>query len=165
MVTSSWESFAVMVGGASGALTGLIFVVVSLDRDRIVQHPRMRANAARTLVLLILPLLVCLLILVPGEPRWVVGAALLAVAATTLYGLLRIPRHSLGSEHSRLAEVVDRRETSYVIAGLLAVAGMVLLADRPAGLYWIVPAIFLAILTGVLNAWLFLVGDPQGSRP
>ncbi len=159
MVNSSWDGFAVMVGGASGALTGLVFVVVSLDREQIVRHPRLRANAARTLVLLILPLLVCLLILVPAEPRPTVGAELVVVAAVTLCGLLRIPRHSLGSEHSRLAELVDRRETSYVVSGLFAIAGIVLLAGRPEGLYLIAPAIVLAILTGVLNAWLFLVGD------
>lgn len=163
MVSSSWESFAVMVGGASGALTGLIFVVVSLDRDQIVRYPRSRANAARTLVLLVLPLPVCLLILVPDEPRRALGAELVAVAVATLYGLLKIRRHRPCPEHSGLVALVDRRVTSYAISGLFGTAGCVLLADRPEGLYWIVPAVVLAILNGVLNAWLFLLGDPRGS--
>ena len=33
-----WENFAVISGSAAGALTGLLFVAVSLNRDRIVGH-------------------------------------------------------------------------------------------------------------------------------
>ena len=33
-----WANFAVITGSAAGALTGLLFVAVSLNRDRIVGH-------------------------------------------------------------------------------------------------------------------------------
>lgn len=45
-----------MIGGASGALTGSLFVSVSLNRDKIVHSAALRASAAQTLVLLIVPL-------------------------------------------------------------------------------------------------------------
>ena len=44
-----WENFAVISGSAAGALTGLLFVAVSLNRDRIVGHAALRSEAGQTL--------------------------------------------------------------------------------------------------------------------
>lgn len=42
-----WENFAVISGSAAGALTGLLFVAVSLNRDRIVGHAALRSEPDR----------------------------------------------------------------------------------------------------------------------
>ena len=34
-----WSDFATIAGSASGALTGLLFVAVSLNRERIAANP------------------------------------------------------------------------------------------------------------------------------
>ena len=52
-----WENFAVISGSAAGALTGLLFVAVSLNRDRIVGDAALRSEAGQTLVLFLLALL------------------------------------------------------------------------------------------------------------
>jgi hypothetical protein len=64
----SWENFAVMARGASAALTGLLFVAVSLNREEIAREPALRASAAQTLVLLTLPLAISALLLTPDQP-------------------------------------------------------------------------------------------------
>lgn len=73
-----WESFGVMTGGASGALTGLLFVAVSLNAQRIAGHPVLRAIAAQTLVLFIAPLVMATVLLVPRQPDWALGTEFIA---------------------------------------------------------------------------------------
>jgi hypothetical protein len=65
---ADWQNFAVMTGGASGALTGLLFVAVSLNASRIAGHRGLRASAAQTLVLFIAPLVMAAVLLVPARP-------------------------------------------------------------------------------------------------
>lgn len=60
-----WANFAVITGGAAGALTGLLFVAVSLNSQRISRHAGLRAQAGQTLVLF--SLLVVLVFLVVGS--------------------------------------------------------------------------------------------------
>jgi hypothetical protein len=43
--SAGWFDFATMIGGASGALTGLLFVAVSLNASRIAGHAGLRASA------------------------------------------------------------------------------------------------------------------------
>ena len=59
--------------GAAAALTGLIFVAVSINLAQILNDRRLPIRAAETLsVLLGLPLL-SVFILVPGQPRAALG--------------------------------------------------------------------------------------------
>ncbi len=75
-----WENFAVITGSAAGALTGLLFVAVSLNRDRIVGHAGLRAEAAQTLALFILALLLTVLLVIPGMSATTLGVVLVAVS-------------------------------------------------------------------------------------
>ena len=61
-----WHDFAEMIGGASGALTGLLFVAVSLNHEDILKIPALPDLAARTLSILIALVLFCVVGLVPG---------------------------------------------------------------------------------------------------
>jgi hypothetical protein len=72
--SADWQNVAVMTGGASGALTGLLFVAVSLNASRIAGHQGLRASAAQTLVLFLAPLVMATVLLVPGQADWVLGA-------------------------------------------------------------------------------------------
>jgi len=65
-VVQDWSNFAVITGSAASALTGLLFVAVSLNRDRVVKHPALRGQAGQTLVLFVLPLLLSVLLVLPG---------------------------------------------------------------------------------------------------
>jgi hypothetical protein len=157
-VAETWESFAVMGGTASGTLTGLLFVAVSLNRDHISLHTELRASAAQTLVLLILPLPVSVLLLTPSQPGWALGAELIAFAVAAAVGLTVIARGKKTVDaKSRIARLLDRRRTSRVTTLFLLVAGATEAAGRGGGLYWLVPAVLVALLGGVYNAWIFLI--------
>lgn len=79
---AGWVGFAQMIGGASGALTGLLFVSVSLNATRIAGHSGLRSSAAQTMVLFLTPLFMAAALLAPGQADPVLGAEFIAIGAT-----------------------------------------------------------------------------------
>jgi hypothetical protein len=163
MSIQDWSSFAQVVGASSGALVGLLFVAVSLNRDRVRQSRSLRASAGQTLALFMFPLVASILLLTPGQPRWVLGTELTSLAV--IGGLIlaiagRGKQTPTGEEESRLARLLDRSSPNLLTALFTLVAGVTLLAGHGGGLYWLVPAVVFALVGGTLNAWWFLVGAP-----
>jgi modulator of FtsH protease len=170
--SADWQNFAVVTGGASGALTGLLFVAVSLNASRISGHRGLRASAAQTLVLFMVPLVMALVLLVPGQADWVMGGELIVAGLGSSVSLLVIGRHihSLSDDDKLLISIFDRRDTNVTVMLLFVAAGAVLASGTSDGLYLLLPATIVAFISGVLNAWNFLlppldrVGrDPGGS--
>ena len=46
----SWQNFYIMVGGAAAALTGLLFVAMSIHAKAIIAHPLLSNRAVGTLI-------------------------------------------------------------------------------------------------------------------
>jgi hypothetical protein len=164
-VPGDWQDFAEMTGGASGALTGLLFVAVSLNASRIAGHQGLRASAAQTLVLFITPLAIAAAVLTPGQLDWVLGAELIAIGLVASWVLLSIGRRKqgLGDDEMALMRIFDRRGPNVLVMLLFVVSGATLLTDTNAGLYLLLPGILVAFISGVLNAWFFLL-PPQDRR-
>ena len=68
-----WADFAVASAGAAAALTGLLFVAVSINLTRILEFPHLPGRAAGTLGMLLTVLLVAVVLLAPGQPRQATG--------------------------------------------------------------------------------------------
>ncbi len=160
-MTAAWENFAVISGSAAGALTGLLFVAVSLNRDRIVSHPALRGEAGQTLVLFLLALLLSLLLVIPGDSARILGIVLVALAIVagaiqilTWRGGRRSNATGVGPE-DRLARLVDAVSPNLATVLLTIVAGCLQIAGAN-GLYWVAAAEVAALVGGVVNAWLFL---------
>jgi hypothetical protein len=165
---ADWAGFAEMTGGASGALTGLLFVAVSLNATKIAGHRGLRASAAQTLVLFLTPLAMAAALLTPGQPDWTLGAELIAVGLITSTILLRISRakHSatVTDDDQRLLALFNRRGTNVMVMLLFVASGVILACGQPAGLYLLLPASLVAQVSGVLNAWYFLL-VPSAAGP
>jgi hypothetical protein len=162
---SDWQSFAEMTGGASGALTGLLFVAVSLNASRIGGHKGLRASAAQTLVLFLAPLVMAAALLAPDQADWVLGAELIAIGAVTSWILLSITRvkHNLTDDDKQLIAIFNRRGPNVMVMLLFVASGITLACGQPNGLYLLLPAALVAQISGVLNAWLFLLPPPSAS--
>lgn len=165
MTVGAWDNFAVISGSAAGALTGLLFVAVSLNRDRIISHPALRSEAGKTLVLFLLTLLLSLVLVIPGTSARTLGIVLAAIAIgagtiLTLIGLggrddaRRQDADETGAA-DRLARLVDMVSPNLFTMLLIVVAGCLQIAGDN-GLYWLAAAEVLALGGGVINAWLFL---------
>jgi hypothetical protein len=163
LTAGSWANFAVVVGGASAALTGLLFVAVSFNAQRIAGHPALRASAGQTLVLFVVPLLSSILLMVPGQPRWVIGTELTALAAIAGLIITIVGRNKTAgvdsndnSTTARFLRALDRSSPNLLTIVFLAASGITVLAGHGGGLYWLVPSAVFALVGGVINAWLFL---------
>ena len=157
-MSQDWGNFAVVTGGASGALTGLLFVAVSLSRERIAGHPALRGQAGQTLVLFMLPLMLSGLLALPGVTATALGAGLVAlavVAATILVFIGREKKPTGPDSDDGLARLLDKVSPNLIVVILTLVGGCLQLADEN-GMYWVAASSMLALVGGVLNAWLFL---------
>jgi hypothetical protein len=150
-----WHDLWVMVGGAAGALTGLLFVAVSINVDRIIAGRDLPRRAVETLLVLVTILVLAVLGLAPqGVRALAVEAGVLGVIVL----VVTVNRLGLPSAPG------GRRLWHMVPAVVLAAFGVPLLAGGISlfvggggGLYWLVGALVLGLAGAVLNAWVLLV--------
>src|SRR5271154_5204586 len=76
-----WSSFFSAEVGASAALTGLLFVAISINLSKIVSNPQLASRSAKALATLAGVLLASTLCLVPGLARAGAGWALAILGA------------------------------------------------------------------------------------
>jgi hypothetical protein len=153
-----WTDFGVGVAGAAAALAGLVFVAVSINLSEILKYRNLPGRAALTLLLLVKPLVVGILLLVPGQPDAALGGELLFAGVVIGGSQLVINQRSGRSEkETRWTWLVSRLTPPIVSCGCLVLAGATLLAQAGGGLYWLVPSVLAAITFGLVNAWVLLV--------
>jgi hypothetical protein len=63
-----WHDFGIATGGLAGALTGLLFVAVSIKSDTMAKSLSLRSRAAQTLVLFATLALAAVLLVAPRRP-------------------------------------------------------------------------------------------------
>jgi hypothetical protein len=154
---ADWHDLFVASAGAAAALTGLIFVAVSINLAQILADSRLPIRAAETLVVLVGLLFVSVFTLVPGQARAVLGSEIgalgLVVAAVLLPRRRRVPREAGEPLAWSLAPLL-------VILGStvpMIAAGISVLAGAGGGLYWLVAELILGFTGAILNAWILLV--------
>ncbi len=81
---AAWQVFCEALVGAAAALTGLLFVAVSINLENILKRPNfLPPRAAETLAAVLVVLMSCALTLVPQNTR-LLGVELLVIALALL---------------------------------------------------------------------------------
>src|SRR5579864_2566671 len=78
--TSAWQNFFVMTGGAAAALTGLLFVAMSMHAKAIMSNRFYSNRAIGTLMSLTSQLLLSGAVLLPGQSVTLLGVEVEVVA-------------------------------------------------------------------------------------
>jgi hypothetical protein len=152
-----WTDFAVVVGGASAALTGLLFVAISINIGTIGRSIGLRSRGAQTLVLFAVTLVVSIVLAVPDQSPLALGIELLVVVVIAGAGLLTLDRRAEREQDSpHLARTLDHVSPNVLTLALTAAAGVLLITDHEWGLYLLVPSAVVGVVGGIANAWLFL---------
>jgi hypothetical protein len=152
-----WSGFATAQVGAAAALTGLLFVAVSINLERILAFPKLPARAAETLTVLLLALVACSLTLIPQAVR-LLGAELSALALCVGAATLAVQvRHGPDDPNDPWTWYASRVGVTLLPALAYLTAGISCLIRSGGGLYWLAPATLLAFVGAVYNAWILLV--------
>jgi hypothetical protein len=162
--TAMWLSFGEALAAVAGALTGLLFVALSVKGDVLAESRSLSSRAAQTLVLFMTSVLAAVLLVAP-QPAAALGWELLALAAFSGVVLLILDRRAGHATHEGVARYIERFSPNTVTAVLVGVAGLTFLLKAGGGLYWLIPAAVTSLVGGVVNAWLFLVRLTSQSPP
>jgi hypothetical protein len=155
---AGWTAFFVAVIGAGAALTGLVFVAVSINLDRIVSAGSfLSSRAAETMATLLLVVVSSSLALVPQGARWL-GVEILAIAAPLLLVTLRTQvRHRRAHRDDPLLWHVARVSCTGVATIPACLAGISLVVRWGGGVYWLVPTALLGMTGAMFTAWVLLI--------
>jgi hypothetical protein len=152
-----WHEFAVATASAAATLTGLLFVAISINLDRILEFDRLPRRAAGTLSLLLALLVAALFLLAPGQRNPAVGIELgatgLALASIAVFIAVRTTR----VDGDPLVWTIAPFATLTVPAIALVVAGLATWAKGGGGLYWFLAAVIAGFSAAAGDAWVLLV--------
>jgi hypothetical protein len=158
---SQWHDFFVMVGTGAAALTGLVFVAMSLNVAVITEDPTHRYRALGNLTGLTSVFMLCALVLMGGQNHQAVGTEILIVSIiaggvlTTGY----LQARSFGGSAGKLSNL---RMIGGTTCYLLEIVGaVVLIVGYITGLYIVAVAIVANFYFMISGAWLLLVRVPS----
>jgi modulator of FtsH protease len=156
-----WHDFFVAQVGATAALTGLLFVALSVNIAPILKYPWLPPRAAQTVIVLTGAIVESSLQLFPlPSIRWT--AALLGIVAAIVYALalrLSLQAISLGETRSDgdTRRVLLSGAVTQVATLPCMIGAAIGFAGRPGFEYWVAAGIVLSLLFGLYNSWVLLV--------
>lgn len=158
MMMSQWHDFLIMVGGAAAALTGLVFVAMSLNLEVIARDATHRHRAIGTLTGFTAAFMICALALMGDQNEQAAGVEWLVISGVAagiyIHGYvqaIKIGKSSIGLSNNRLAV-----GTSLYI---IEIIGAVMLAlGHISGLYIASVALIALIVFTITGAWLLVIG-------
>jgi hypothetical protein len=151
-----WLGFGEALAAVAGALTGLLFVALSVKGNVVAASRALSSRAAETLALFMTSVLIAVLLVAP-QPAAALGWELVALAVVSGTVLFILDRRAGHAADPGVARYIERFSPNTVTAVLVCVAGLTFLVKAGGGLYWLIPAAVASLLGGVVNAWLFLV--------
>lgn len=154
-----WETFYVMTGGAAAALTGLLFVAMSLHSKQITAHPLYGGRAVGTLVSLMTQLFLAGAVLVPGQSVTAIGVEVLVAAlyflVTTWHAIRRLRSATVAHAQSRRRRAIELSGASIWMV-LFVASGVSLITQVGGGFYVLAVVMLFMFGWNVYVAWVLI---------
>jgi hypothetical protein len=131
-----WGSFGGALAAVSGALTGLLFVALSVKGEVLTASRSLASRAAQTLVLFMTSVLTAILLVVP-QPSAALGAELLTLAVASGAVLLVLDRRAGHDASQGVVRSIEKFSPNTITAVLIGIAAITLLVKAGGGLYWL----------------------------
>jgi modulator of FtsH protease len=151
---AAWQNFYIMIGTANAAITGLLFVALSIHLRDILKHPLFKPRAIVVLVVLTLQIIISAIVLAP-QPAWLMGAEILVLNVGFI--ALNLRQRSAWKISAGLALTLAIRVT-YVWAAISLIIGV------GGGFYVLGGILVLTIARSMSNCWTLLTAlETSGS--
>ena len=144
--------------GAAAALSGLLFVAISINLTTILKYQHLPGRAAETLFVVVGAMVLGSVALIPGMPAKLFGAvvAVIGVAMCVFPAVIQF------SAWRARPDIVVQRCSGRVALSLVpslpvVIGGVMLMLAEPSALYWLAFGIVAALVAGILNAWVLPV--------
>ena len=155
---AEWSTLLAVEAGAAATLTGLVFVAVSINLNRIVTIPGLPGRAAESILQFLGVFFISTVALIPGQSERILAVEFLVIGTVLwiaqVVGIVRYLRLRTG--HPR-TWWLRRAVLSQLATVPFLIAGVALLLEAPGALYWLVPGFILSFVAGVISAWVLLV--------
>jgi hypothetical protein len=160
-----WVEFGVALAGAAAVLTGLVFVAVSINLQRVLEVQGLPGRAGESIVMFAGTLILSIALLLPGQSRTALGIELIVGGTLLSILLVLIPLPDLSRPTRQpLTWRITRIVLALVSSVPVIVSGVSLVAERGGGLYWLGAAFTLSLAAGLGNAWVLLVEVVRDER-
>jgi hypothetical protein len=156
---AGWQNFYIMAGGAAAALTGLIFLALSMQAKAIMAARLYRDRAFASIQSLISQLFLSGAVLVPAQPKVALGLEIEVIAA---YFLARSVwaagwLHAEDTLRNRGVLIWVVEWTAWLIwLGVIITSGLTLVVGVGGGLYLLALAMLYMFASNVWNAWVLI---------
>jgi modulator of FtsH protease len=153
-----WHSYFSVTAGASATLTGLIFVGISINLNKILQFRQLPARALGTLILLTNNLLVSSFCLIPDQTIFSLGVKIsfLTVfvwAFNTRLDVLNIKEKDKTYRPENIQNMIFNQVT---IASFI-VSSIYMLSSNSLGIDWLVAGIAMSFVKAIVDAWVLVI--------
>jgi len=150
-----WHDYFAVVGTGAAALTGLVFVAMTLHLEEITRDPVHRHRARTILTGLTAVFIRCALVLMGGQNGQAIAIEIIGVLVIVEVILYNSIRQAIRSADNG---VLWRTIGSFACLVLEQIGAVILFAGNAAGLYVVGLGMMSSFIFMVTGAWLLLVG-------
>jgi hypothetical protein len=155
---AEWSTLLTVGAETAATLTGLVFVAVSINLDRIMAYPGLPGRAAESILQFLEVFLISTVALIPKQSDGALAIEFLVLGVffwvVQIAGQVRYLRVRAGHPWWWF---VLRAALSQVATVPVLVAGIALLVGAPGAMYWLVPGFVFSFAAGIVSAWVLLV--------
>jgi len=156
--SDAWQLLFASVAAASAALTGLLFVGLSMNLRRVVGTPEHLARARESFGQLLSLLVLSIILLIPGQNRLLLGTELIGLGAILVGVSLFLHKQTFKRiKPGRRARWGARIAIFHLGTLAIPLAGVSLTLGHYGGLFWLVLTVLMFFLWSTINAWTLVV--------
>ncbi|HEX5429559.1 MAG TPA: hypothetical protein VFX17_00580 [Patescibacteria group bacterium] len=155
---AAWGAFFMAVAGAGAALTGLVFVSITLNLQKIVGSARLVGRAEEAVLHLLSTVILSLVCLMPGISAKLTGIFVLILIIPTWIFLTDLHRRAYAEQkQENMRSFMSRFVPAQVALVPIIISGISLMAHGGGGLGWLAFGLMASVTVGVVDAWVLTI--------
>lgn len=156
MHLAEWEGFYVIAGTSASVLTGLMFVVITLNSERHLRRSEaVKAFATPTIVHYGCVLLLSAFLTTPGQTARTLGTCVLVTGAIGLFYGIGVVRQAMRQTDyaPELEDWIFHAALPVLSYAVLVIAGVLFFSHGEVSLYFVAAVTLVLLFVGIHNAW------------